>query len=323
MRAAWYERTGDAAEVLRAGDLPDPVPAQGEVRIRIAASGVNPGDLKKRSGAFSRELPYARIVPHSDGAGVVDAVGPGVDGSRLGERVWCFGAQSYRPFGTAAEFCCVPEADVARLPDAVDFELGALLGIPGITAYEAVHCFGEPRGRTVLVQGGAGAVGSIAVAMAKRAGARVVATVRVENDAPVAREAGADLVLTGAAETEAGVPAFAPEGVDHIVEVALGANIALDTRLLKIGGSIAVYATNDPEPRVPVWPLVFKNISVRFLGSDDFEPDRKRAAADALTEAAAEGWIGLPVGARYSLPEIAESHLAVERRTPGRVVVLP
>src|SRR4051794_11238333 len=187
MKAAWYERQGAPASVLVVGEMATPEAGPGEVRIRVATSGINPGDVKKRQDAFGVGMPFPRVIPHSDGAGVIDEVGEDVPASRLGERVWCFGAQSYRPFGTAAEYVVVPAAQAVRLPDGISFEQGACLGIPGITAHRAVHVAGPVEGCTVLVQGGAGAVGQCAIALAARAGASVIATVRSERDQAVAR----------------------------------------------------------------------------------------------------------------------------------------
>ena len=160
MKAAWYERQGPALDVLVVGETDEPQPAAGEVRIRMAASGVNPGDVKKREDAFGLGMPFPRVIPHSDGAGTVDAVGEGASPEWIGRRVWCFGAQSYRPFGTAAEYAVVPLQRAVPLPESVPFEQGACLGIPGITAHRCVHVAGPVEGRTVLVQGGAGAVGA-------------------------------------------------------------------------------------------------------------------------------------------------------------------
>ena len=160
MKAAWYEKQGAARDVLVVGEMNDPQPCAGEVRIRIAFSGVNPGDVKKREDAFGVGMPYPRVIPHSDGSGTVDAVGDGVSREWIGRRVWCYGAQSYRPFGTAAEYTVVPLQQTVPLPERVPLEQGACLGIPGITAHRAVHVAGSVQGRTVLVQGGAGAVGA-------------------------------------------------------------------------------------------------------------------------------------------------------------------
>src|ERR1700739_1581918 len=174
MRAAWYEKQGPAREVLVVGEMPDPRPGGGEVRIRIAASGINPGDIKKRQDSFGIGMPYPRVIPHSDGAGRVDQVGDGVSAEWVGRRAWCYGAQSYRPFGTAAEFTVVPPDHIAPPPEKGSPEEGACLGIPGITAHRAVHVGGDVAGRTVVVQGAGGAVGMCAVQLAWYAGARVV-----------------------------------------------------------------------------------------------------------------------------------------------------
>ena len=186
MKAAWYEKQGNAREVLVVGEMDDPQPQAGEVRIRLAASGINPGDVKKRRNAFGYGMPYPRIIPHSDGAGVVDAVGQGVAEAWLGRRVWCYGAQTYRPFGTAAEYTTVPVERVIVLPDVVSLAQGACLGIPGITAHRAGHVAGPIEGSVVLVQGGAGVVGAFAVQLAQQAGAHVIATCRSESDQEIA-----------------------------------------------------------------------------------------------------------------------------------------
>lgn len=327
MKAAWYERQGPASEVLVVDGMEAPEPASGEVLIRVATSGINPGDVKKRSDVFGIGMPFPRVIPHSDGAGRIEAVGGGVDPARVGERVWCFGAQSYRPFGTAAEFVAVPSDQAPRLPASVSFEVGACLGIPGITAHRAVHVAGPVAGRVVLVQGGAGAVGQCAVALARHAGATVLATVRSEADAALARASGAHAVVrTGqvsAEEIARRILDHAEEGVDHVVEVAFDANVRVDELVLKQGGSIAAYATLAPEPTLPFWPLVFKNTRVDFLGSDDFPPEAKRAAASALNAALTAGWSGPRVDARHPLAEVAAAHVAVEeRRVAGRVVLV-
>src|SRR5215469_14615496 len=195
MKAAWYEGQGAARDVLILGDMDDPRPRAGEVRIRVAFSGVNPGDVKKREEAFGVGMPYPRVIPHSDGSGTVDAVGDDVSREWVGRRVWCYGAQSYRPFGTAAQYTLVPLKQVVPLPEGVPLEQRACLGIPGITAHRAVHVAGSVKGTTVLVQGGAGSVGACAVQLAHQGGARVIATCRSESDKEIAFRAGADEVL--------------------------------------------------------------------------------------------------------------------------------
>jgi len=322
MKAAWYEKQGPPREVLIVGEMPDPIPGPGELRIRIAASGINPGDTKKREDAFGVGMPYPRIVPHSDGAGKVDQVGDGISSDWIGKSVWCFGAQSYRPFGTAAEFTVVPAAQAVPLPANVTLEQGACLGIPGITAHRAVHVAGSVNGRTVLIQGAAGSVGLCAVQLARYAGAHVIGTIRTPAEEQTAKQAGAHEVFLNDAELPSKVKALAPEGIDHIVEVAFGANIERDVELLKMGGSIATYATDAATPTIPFWPMVFKNIRLFFLGSDDFPPEAKATGARDINAALEGGWSGFEIGERIPLLEIARAHeLAEHPQRPGRVVV--
>jgi NADPH:quinone reductase len=322
MKAAWYEKQGPAREVLIVGEMPDPKPGPGEVRIRIAASGINPGDTKKREDAFGLGMPYPRVIPHSDGAGQVDTIGEGVPSDWRGKNVWCYGAQSYRPFGTAAEYTVVPLAQAVPLPKNVSPEQGACLGIPGITAHRAVHVGGPVSGRTVLVQGAAGSVGLCAVQLARLAGARVIGTIRSAAEEETARNAGAHEVVPNDAQLPARINALAPGGIDHIVEVAFGANIARDIDLLNMGGSIASYATDTATPAIPFWLLVFKNVRLFFLGSDDFPPEAKAAAAHDINAALEAGWKGFTIGERIPLAEIARAHeLAEHPARPGRIVV--
>jgi NADPH:quinone reductase len=322
MRAAWYEKQGPAGEVLVVGEMPDPRPGVGEVRIRIAASGINPGDIKKRQDAFGYGMLYPRVIPHSDGAGHVDQIGEGVSSEWVSRRVWCYGAQSYRPFGTAAEFTVVPLDHIAPLPDNVSPDQGACLGIPGITAHRAVHVAGAVAGRTVLVQGAGGAVGMCAVQLARHAGARVIGTVRSSSEEPAARTAGAHEVILNDQTLAERVKAILPDGIDHIVEVAFGANIEADVKMLKMGGSIGAYATDNASPNIPFWLMVFKNIRVFFLGSDDFPTEAKVAATHDLNDALQAGWPGFEIGERIPLSDIARAHeLAEHPVRRGRVVV--
>jgi NADPH2:quinone reductase len=322
MKAAWYEKQGPAREVLTVGEMPDPIPSSGEVRIRIAASGINPGDIKKRQDTFGYGMAYSRVIPHSDGAGRIDQVGDGVSPEWIGRAVWCYGAQSYRPFGTAAEFTVVPLVQIAPLAENVSMDQGACLGIPGITAHRAVHVAGAVTGRSVLVQGAAGAVGLCAVQLARQAGARVIGTVLSSSEELIAKSAGAHEVLRNDREMTARVRALAPEGIDHIVEVAFGANIEADVELLKTGGSIATYATNTETPKIPFWQLVFKNIGLSFLGSDDFPAEAKMSAARDLNKALESGWSGFEISERVPLEVIARAHeLAEHPIRPGRVIV--
>jgi NADPH:quinone reductase len=322
MKAAWYEKQGAARDVLVVGEMDDPQPRTGEVRIRLAFSGVNPGDVKKREDAFGVGMPYPRVIPHSDGSGTVDAVGEGVPREWIGQRVWCYGAQSYRPFGTAADFTAIPLKQVVQLPEGVPLEQGACLGIPGITAHRAVHVAGSVKGKTVLVQGGAGAVGTCAVQLAHRAGARVIATCRSESDKEIASRAGADEVLLTGEKLGERIRALAPDGIHHIVEVAFAANIKTDTEVLAQGGSIATYATNTPMADTPVWQLVFVNARLFFVGSDDVPAEAKIEATHDIDKALEAGWQGLDIGEIVPLDQIAHAHELVEHPVkPGRVIV--
>ena len=195
MRAAWYERGGPAGEVLTVGEMEDPRPEAGEVLVRVYASGVNPGEVKKRSDWMGYGIGYPRVIPHSDGAGTIEEVGEGVSYSRVGQRVWVWGAQSGRPFGTAAQYVALPNEQAVPLPTGVGFEVGACLGIPARTAHRCVFAEGPVSGETVLVPGGAGAVGSFAISFAKWGGAEVIATVGSEEHAEAALQAGADHAL--------------------------------------------------------------------------------------------------------------------------------
>jgi NADPH2:quinone reductase len=322
MKAAWYKKQGAAKDVLIVSEMDDPKPLTGEVRIQVAFSGVNPGDVKKREDAFGVGMPYPRVTPHSDGSGYVDAVGDGVSREWIGRRVWCYGAQSYRPFGTAAEYTVVPLEQVVELPEGVPLEQGACLGIPGITAHRAVHVAGSVDDRTVLVQGGGGAVGACAVQLAHQAGARVIATCRAESDKEIASRAGANEVLLTSGNLAERIRALAPEGVHHIVEVAFGANIKTDTEVLAQGGSIATYATNVPMPETPVWHLVFVNARLFFVGSDDVPAEAKAEATRDINKALEAGWKGLDIAEIVPLDQIAHAHELVEHPAkPGRVIV--
>ncbi|MFF1680380.1 NADPH:quinone reductase [Streptomyces sp. NPDC058256] len=325
MRAAWYDRKGRAREVLEVGDLPDPEPGPGEVRIRVSASGINPGDVGKRWGPPGAPMPFPRVIPHSDGAGVIDAVGSGVDERRLGQSVWCYGAQSYRPFGTAAEYCVVPDALAVRLPDDADTDLldqAACLGIAGITGYRALFADGPPHGLTVLVYGAAGGVGSIAVQMAVRAGARVIAVVHTPAQRDFVRGLGAhEVFLTGNPYLLDDVRKAAPGGVDRIAEVDFAGHIEFNARIIAAGATISSYYSADARPHIPYWPLGFADTTLRLLGSDDFAPEVKAHAAAELTAALLDGGLRISVTERLPLDRIALAHEHVERGEPGRVLL--
>jgi NADPH2:quinone reductase len=265
-------------------------------------------------------MPFPRVVPHSDGSGVVDAVGGGVDATRVGQRVWVYGAQSYRPFGTAAQFTVVPAEQAVPLPDAVGDAIGACLGIPGITAHRAVFGDGPVAGRTVLVHGVLGAVGLMAAQLARWGGATVIGTVRRRADLEAVDASVAHAVALDAEPAEA-IRAHAPGGADRIVEVAFSDNADLDAAVAAPHGVIAAYASRDDRPGFPFWPMLFANLTIRLLGSDDFPDDAKRRAAADLTAAASEGALRIPIADPLPLERIAEAHDRVDAGTRERVVL--
>lgn len=325
MRAAWYERNGPACEVITVGKLSDPQPAAGEVRVRIFTSGVNPSDVKRRIGNLGQTITVPRIVPHSDGAGVVDAVGAGVPASRVGDRVWLYNAQWQRALGTCAEFCCVPQALACCLPDNVDFAAGANLGIPAMTAHRAVFARGKVRGKTVLVTGAAGAVGHYAVQIAKWGGARVIATVSSEQKAALARKAGADDILDyrrddiGVRVQEMTVGA----GIDHVVEVDFGANIGTSVKVLKPNGTIAAYAsTRAPEPILPYYPLMTRGIGIDLVFVYILPAEARAQALADLDAMLRAGFLQHNIGARFALEQTAAAHEAQESgAVVGNIVI--
>lgn len=328
MQAAWYERRGPAREVLVVGDMPRPDPGPGEVRIRLACSGINPGDVKKRSGWQGSTMPFPRVIPHSDGAGVIDAVGAGVPPSRLGEAAWCYGAQSYRPFGTAAEHVVVPAGLAVALPagaasDPGLMEQAACLGIAGITGYRSVFAAGPVTGLDVLVWGAASGVGAVALQMAHRSGARVQAVVRRPEQRAVVQAMGAAgaWLADDPALTEQ-IRSIAPEGVHRIADVDFAAHIDANAAVIAIGGAIGAYYSSAERPEIPYWKLAFADVSLRLLGSDDFPAAVKAEAALALTAALVEGRLHAAIGARLPLPDIAEAHERVERGAGGRVLLI-
>jgi NADPH:quinone reductase len=321
VRAVWYDRQGSASEVLQVGELPDPEPRRGEVRVRVRYSGVNPGDTKKRRGWLGSSMPYPRVIPHSDGAGVVDGVGEGVRG-RVGRRVWVYGAQSYRPFGTAAQYTVVPEQLAVDLPDDVPDDIGACLGIPGITAHRAVFGDGPVAGATVLVHGVLGGVASLAAQLARWGAATVIGTVRSSDDLFEVDTGAVDHVVPlDRPDPAADIRAVAPAGVDRIIEVAFSDNVDLDAAVGKIGAVIAAYASRQDRPTFPFWPMLFNNMTIRLLGSDDFPSEAKEQAATDLIAAARAGALSIIVGETFPLENVADAHDLVDAGSRHRVVV--
>lgn len=319
MRAVVYRDTGPADEVLHVEDIETPRPGPGQVRVRVHVSGINPTDYKARSGAVPRPIEQFQI-PHQDGAGVVDAVGDGVDPTRVGERVWLWFAATSR-WGTAAEYSVVPADQAVPLPAGTSFDLGASLGVPALTAHRCLFADGPVTGKWVLVAGGAGAVGHAAIELAKHAGARVVATVSGAEKADLARRAGADHVVNyhdgDAAER---IRAFAPR-IDRIVEVALGANLDLDLSLATPETVVVSYAADGDDPVLPLRRCMTANVTLRFVLLYGVPRPALRAACDDVTVAIAAGALTpLPIH-RFALEEAAAAHRAAENGATGKVVL--
>jgi NADPH2:quinone reductase len=325
MKAIWYERTGPAAEVLTFGEMPTPVAGLGEVRVRLEASGVNPADIYRRAGNY-RGQEFPRVIPNSDGAGIVDQVGDSVTRLKTGQRVWLFnGQRNGRAFGTAAEYIALSEHLVTPLPDHLSFAHGATLGIPAMTAWCCLFCDGPIAGQTVLVTGGAGAVGHYAVQFAKWGGAKVIATVSSAAKAEQARLAGADLVINYKTEdVVANTLAFTGQrGVDRVVDVDFGGNIATTLKLMAMNSTIAVYATNgNRTPVVPMRELMERCIALRSLVLPALPPPLHAAAQTDITKWLAAGRRLHNIAGQFALSDTVEAHLAVEKGDKvGTVIV--
>lgn len=336
MKAVTYSATG-GSDVLTLVDREEPHPGPGEVRVRIHVSGVNPTDWKARAGSGAAPLPRPQ-VPNQDGAGIVDEVGEGVTTVAPGDRVWVWDAAYQRPDGTAQELTVVPEQLVVPLPDDVSFDEGASFGIPALTAHRALTSYehapaelapGSLEGRTVLVAGGAGAVGHAAIQLAVWAGATVIATVSSHDKAELARAAGAHHVVNYTdQDTAQAIGALAPRGVDIVVEVNVIANAELDVKITGRNATIASYADapGATSVSIPVRPSMSKNLRWQFILTYTVAPAAKAAAVRAVSAAAADGALrvgaehGLPI-TRFPLSETAAAHDAVENGAVGKVLI--
>lgn len=325
MQAAFYERTGPARDVLQLGELPLPEPGPGELRVRLRWTGVNPSDVKSRAGLRSSVLPFDRVVPHSDGMGIVDAVGAGVDPARIGQRVWVWNAAWCRAFGTAAQFVVLPQRQAVPLADGVPDDAAACFGIPALTALHAMLVDGGVAGKQVLVAGGAGAVGHYAVQFARLLGAaQVITTVSSAAKAELARAAGADTVIDYKTEDVAARVRAATQGrgIDRIVEVDIAANATLDLELLRPGGACVVYGSGAGQFQLPFFPLITKNIGLRFFIVYNLADDDHLTAQTLLTRLLARGALQHQIAARLPLAQIAQAHELVEQgRVVGNVVL--
>lgn len=326
MQAIWYEKQGPARDVLVLGDIDTPEPAKGEVRVKLMASGVNPADCNRRGGrGYGMEFPL--VVPNSDGAGIVDAVGPGVSPDRIGRRVWLYNGQRGRAQGTAAEYICLPADLTAPLPDNTSFVEGACLGIPCMTAHYCVFSDGPIAGKTVLVAGGAGAVGHYAIQLARRGGARVVATVNADWKEADARRAGAETIVRYDQEPliEGVRRATSGNGVDRIVEVDFGGNLAMDIDILRPNGSIVAYASRgNPAPSIPFYPMMRKNLSIRAALLPATPVEARHLAQSEIVGWLEEGAAIHRASGLFPLADTALAHEAVEAGSKrGTIVVLP
>jgi NADPH2:quinone reductase len=321
MQAAWYETNGAAADVLKVGERPDPEPAAHEVRVRLHVSAVNPSDVKARGGSRKVIPPY--VIPGSDGAGVIDAVGPYVDPGRVGERVWIYNAQWGRPFGASAQHVCLPEALAVRLPAPLDFAHGACLGIPCMTAHRCLFADGPVVGLNVLVTGGAGVVGHYAIQLAKWAGARVIATVSSPEKAAHARAAGADAVVDYRRGDVVREVRAAVGGIDRVVEVDLGVNLPDTSELLRPNGVIAAYATTGkPVPELPYATMLWKNPLVRQVFVYTMPDAAKQQAIADIARWVVESAPVFAIAARLPLAQAVDAHRAVESGTKIGQVLL-
>ena len=321
MRAAWYEKNGTAKDVLRVGDMDTPQPGPGEVRVRLKTSGVNPSDVKTRAGT-ARKIAFPRVIPHSDGAGVIEAVGEGVAKSRVGERVWIWNGAWKRPFGTAAEYIVLPEIQAVKLPDAISFEAGACLGIPALTAWHAVDLADAAEGRTLLIAGGAGAVAHYAIQFAKARGATVLATVSSPEKAKIARDAGADHTIDYKTETVGErVMAVTKSGADAVIELDLTANASLLPQTLRPRGTLVVYGTG-PQVQFPGSFCLVNNITVKFMLVYELTADERARAVAGITRMLEANRLIHNVAKTFSLDEIIAAHETVEAgKTAGNVVM--
>ncbi|PWE17797.1 zinc-binding dehydrogenase [Marinicauda salina] len=314
MKAVWFERFGEP-DVLEFGERPAPTPGKGEVLVRLAASGVNPSDTKKRRGSFPNLLDNGYVIPHSDGAGVVEAVGEGVSSDRVGERVWVYQAQHGRRFGSAAEYVAIDEARAPALPENADFRTGACYGIPVMTAHRCVFADGDPGGLKVLVTGGAGRVGYYAIQWAANAGAEVIATASNAEDAETCRAAGAAHVVNHRDDDWGSrvLEATGGERVDRVVDVEFGANLSQVLECIRTGGVIATYSSSrDMQPTLPFYRMMFMDLTVRMVIVYDMPEAAKKQAIADIAAAEAAGRLSHRFAEAYPLERCADAHAAIE-----------
>lgn len=325
MRAAWFESFGSAEDVLQVGELETPVAGPGEVLVRLHTSGVNPSDVKKRAGSFPNLLDDGLVIPNSDGAGVIEAVGDGVAEDRIGQRVWVYQAQYGRRLGTSAEYLAIAASRAPMLPDNASFEAGACLGIPVMTAHRAVFADGDVAGQTLLITGGAGRVGYYAVQWASQAGATVIATASNDADRDACIKAGAHHVVNHREPEVARAVLECTNGelIDRVVDVEFGANLPISVEVLRVGGVIATYASvQEPEPKLPFFQMMYKDITIRMIIVYAMPESAKQHAIADIEAALTKGTLDHRIAATFPLSEIAASNELVEQGSIRGAVVL-
>lgn len=316
MKAAWYEKTGPAAEVMIVGEMETPAPGPNQVLVRIHASGGNPHDTKARSGWTGRPLFAPQVIPHADGAGFIEKVGPGVPASRIGERVWTFRADVARAGGgTAAEYAVVNAAYAVPMPDKTPMALGASLGVPAITAHTAVLRDGSVAGQWILIHAGAGAVGQFAIQFARWSGARVIASASDDAKAQIARARGADVVFDyrDADFAEKVLETTGGQGVDRIIEVDFGANLANNIKVMRMNGVIASYSsTRAPHPVIDYYAMASKGITLHMVQGKYLSEDRRMAARRDISALLDRGQLMAPEPIVYALDDIVAAEERIE-----------
>jgi NADPH:quinone reductase len=320
VKAAYYEQIGNAKDVLKIGEMDVAELGAHEVLIKVHASGINPSDVKQRSGWGGLTMRHQRVIPHNDGAGIIESVGKSVPPSRIGERVWIYEATLPRRLGTAAEYAVVPSEQAVFLPDNTEFVEGACLGVPAMTAHNCVFKDGPVTGKTILVAGGAGAVGNYAIQLAKWGAATVIATVSSAEKAEIARAAGADYIVNYKAEDVAArlKEITKGEGVDRAIEVDFAGNLETNLKALKRNGTLATYASDsDVTPQIPVYSLIYKNLTVHYVLVYAMDKAAHKLAAEDITTCLKAGVLRHVIAGRFALDEIAAAH---EMQESGRAI---
>ena len=324
MKAVWYEKVGDAKDVLQFGQIDDPSPNSHEVLISVKTSGVNPSDVKTRAGARG-ELQFSRVIPHSDGAGIIIDVGKNVNPNRVGEKVWIWNAAFGRPNGTCAELIALPEDQAVTMNDNVSFEAGACLGIPASTAYYGIFANGSIENKTLMVTGGAGAVGFYGIQLAKWAGANVISTVSSEKKAKIAKDAGADLILNYKEDdiVNSVLDYTKGNGVDRVLEVEFGGNILINQNIVKPNGTIAAYASATVmEPTLPFYNLMFKGIKINTFLIYSISKEERKTVTGGISKALNENAIKHIIASTHSIESVVDAHYAVEsNKNIGNVII--